>query len=456
MKRVLLLIANVVAVVVAAEQAGSKDRPATDSFLLVVAVLIGISIGLALPFFLELARGDIEAERSTSASDPPLYTQTLIDEVEARDFIKVDCLGGREFEIAINKKSTCGDVVKEIRTMLDLGGGIHEYRLFTRSPNEQSYSRLENTLLVHTSMLFWEHQRAELEAEDSGISKTELEQLTPTTPEKYRYKFNIFAHSGEPKDAPFSERDFQFESAADAVLTRRIPCTNKELVKLAAQRLQFLIGDAGNVTSIPSDKKVHPVQEDGNYTPLDNTTVDGANRLVAKASKKRVVRGGRNNNSCAPRKMTRDDVVTLNAAILSAWKALEGISSEDARNEFMETVKLWHSYHATLYDVKQVYNSEWPSEVWVLIGHDGVALHEKHSRVALAMFPYHRIHSFGAPLSQKYKVEVDGEGTVEFVTKQVSEITELMKLYIAEVTRNRAKREAARFAPSTFTRGDKF
>jgi hypothetical protein len=32
---------------------------------------------------------------------------------------------------------------------------------------------------------------------------------------------------------------------------------------------------------------------------------------------------------------------------------------------------------------------------------------------------------------------VDGEGTVEFVTKQVAEITELMKLYIAEVTLGR-------------------
>ena len=49
----------------------------------------GISVGLALPFFLELARGDIEAARSTRVSDVPLYTQSLIDEVEARDFIKV-------------------------------------------------------------------------------------------------------------------------------------------------------------------------------------------------------------------------------------------------------------------------------------------------------------------------------------------------------------------------------
>lgn len=52
MKRVLLLIANVVAVVVAAEQAGSKDRPATDSFLLVVAVLIGKRMSFSFSFFL--------------------------------------------------------------------------------------------------------------------------------------------------------------------------------------------------------------------------------------------------------------------------------------------------------------------------------------------------------------------------------------------------------------------
>lgn len=51
MKRVLLLIANVVAVVVAAEQAGSKDRPATDSFLLVVAVLIGKRMSFSFSFF---------------------------------------------------------------------------------------------------------------------------------------------------------------------------------------------------------------------------------------------------------------------------------------------------------------------------------------------------------------------------------------------------------------------
>ena len=172
------------------------------------------------------------------------------------------------------------------------------------------------------------------------------------------------------------------------MLTRRIPCTNKELVKLAAQRLQFLIGDAGNATAIPSDKKVHPVQEDGFYTPLDNTTVDGTNRMVAKTSKKRIVRGARNGNGYTPRRMSPEDVDTLNVAILSAWKALDGSSSEDARNDFMETVKLWHSYHAMSYDVKQVYNSEWPSEVWVLIGHDGVALHEKHSRISLVSYTH--------------------------------------------------------------------
>jgi hypothetical protein len=57
---------------------------------------------------------------------------------------------------------------------------------------------------------------------------------------------------------------------------------------------------------------------------------------------------------------------------------------------------------ATPFDVTQTYSNEWPSKVWVMVGMDGVSIHEKHCRTPLAAYPFSQIHSFGAPISQKY------------------------------------------------------
>ena len=43
----------------------------------------------------------------------------------------------------------------------------------------------------------------------------------------------------------------------------------------------------------------------------------------------------------------------------------------------------------------------------VFAGHNGVSVHERHNRVPLGDYPYSTIHSFGAPVAMKYKIEVE-------------------------------------------------
>lgn len=63
----------------------------------------------------------------------------------------------------------------------------------------------------------------------------------------------------------------------DATLRRRIPCNNKTLVALAALRLQYLYGDQREEASFPENGvTVHPMQEDGLFTPLDHSVGAGA------------------------------------------------------------------------------------------------------------------------------------------------------------------------------------
>eukprot|EP00039_Didymoeca_costata_P011118 m.153287 g.153287 ORF g.153287 m.153287 type:complete len:474 (+) comp15064_c0_seq8:159-1580(+) len=433
------------------EQTNSNSaRPATDVFLLAVAVLIGMSIGLALPFFLELARCDIPSYDATSAASQqpgsaPKYREELVDEIMSREFVRVNCLGNRDFEIQINQKTTVADVVKELKGMLDLTDAAHDYCLFVRCSvlNGQGDLRFEDKTLVHRAMLIWEN-RLELHFSKKG-PKFQAQDIDLT--EHYSFVFNVFAFSRSKEKISFAEYDFHYENAVDAVLRRRIPCSNKDLVELAALRLQSLLGDCPSHAKLPSTHKVHPAQIDHSYTPLDTSPLDGSGpKTLPKAVKKRY--NGKT-RAFVLTKISHADMELMEKAILSAWTSFKGVSTESATHQYMELVKQWAVYPCAVYDVTQTRNLDWPTECWVsrhivfhlkvdpplqvCVRYSGLSVHERHNRVPLATYPNKSIKSFGALVSRTFKVEVEGGQIVEFIPKQVQEIARLMNRYISNV-----------------------
>lgn len=281
-------------------------------------------------------------------------------------------------------------------------------------------------ILVHTAMIHWEHRKQ--------IAQNDLDSTDRNEGgNSFEFVFNVFTYAPiENEPTSLSEQDFVFEKAFDSVMRRQIPLESNELVKLAAVRAQCLFGDIRATSGLPDTPKVHPAFVDGII--LSNTIV-AANEKNSKAKTKRGQRGSRTGYMCsAGRKMNKDEQEKLQEKIEAEWSTLDGTSIDAARRIYMGVITQWSKYRYTVIDVKQLTHPEWPKDVWLLIGDNGVAVHEKFSRRELAIYAYHSIHSFGAPLAKRYKITVSGKGDVEFETQHVHEIARAMRIYIQSLT----------------------
>jgi len=108
--------------------------------------------------------------------------------------------------------------------------------------------------------------------------------------------------------------------------------------------------------------------------------------------------------------------------IVKAWKKLNGLTSEEARIKFMDIIKTWNGYGANLFEVEQVSNPKWPKELWLAISLEGVGIYPRYERKPLAFYRYETVLSFGAPVANKYKIMIDGVGSMLFETNMVLEI----------------------------------
>lgn len=58
----------------------------------------------------------------------------------------------RLFEIPITNTTTCGDVIGELKAMLDLSTGLNEYGLFVRVGTKADV-RMDDEIIVHAVMI---------------------------------------------------------------------------------------------------------------------------------------------------------------------------------------------------------------------------------------------------------------------------------------------------------------
>eukprot|EP00037_Helgoeca_nana_P018238 m.174634 g.174634 ORF g.174634 m.174634 type:complete len:471 (+) comp24361_c0_seq1:48-1460(+) len=423
-----------------AEQSAAVIRPPVDLFILGVASIIGLTIGLSLPFFIELTRIDIPTSMLHHGTTKKFlhgtkFDERLVEEVVLREELTVNCLGDRQFEIPITATTTCGEVVTELKQMLDLSTSLNEYGLFVRQVGKTD-SYMANEIPVHSVMVNYETSkkdskgdRQERGKEDGDGSRLTSGSSTGTS-RHYHFVFNIFSFACL-STTKFSlvEEDFLFERAMDSVLLRRLPCSPHTMLRLASLRCQCLFGDARVGGDVPASPSVHAVQVDGMYR---------APVFESRAAPKAKRRGGKSKGAVAAvsggsRRLTAAEISTTMREVATMWHSLRGLSSDDARRAFMGIVDEWSYSMHSVFDIHQKHYPDWPKDVWLLVGPESISFHEKYNRTSLVALALEDIEEFGGPYPNVYTIVTSGK-QIDFETRHVQEIAAVMKSYCEQLS----------------------
>jgi len=379
----------------------------------------------------------LEALKKPKTRDFPPSTEEIKGIMQGTGLIcKVSCVGGETHDVPIQSNSSVADVITQIKVKLKLTNCANGFGLFESCGMVDKY--LEDKVIIADTLSKWEKYQAHGINPDGGT---------------WTFVFKLFSFY-DPLNANLSsvEQEFLFEQAFESVLHRKYPATAKELVELAAYRTQFVVGDYEDGDYISDLVKVHPAQQpqliSGNSSSggtivgtlmkkMKSKTLRGFGKGTLKKLKgDATLRHGEEVDPALLKKIKED--------ICKSWKKFKGVTRDDARKQFMEIIHSWNGYGANLFDVEQDAKhlsgpmKDWPKELWLAISLEGVGVFPRGERKCLAFYRYETVLSFGAPLANKYKIMIDGVGSMVFDTSMVLEIAKLMKEYIKTIVTRRA------------------
>lgn len=218
------------------------------------------------------------------------------------------------------------------------------------------------------------------------------------------------------------------------------------MVKLAALRMQYVVGDYEEGAYISDVVKVHPAQQ-AQLLGNSGTTLGVSSTLKKVATLAKGTLRGFGKNTLRRLKggtmkkkegESDEEVNVIKGKIVEQWTQFKNMTPDDARIGYMDIIHSWNGYGSNLFEVEQTSKKEWPKELWLAISLEGVGIFPRNERRCLAFYRYESVLSFGAPVANKYKIMVDNVGSMLFETNMVLEIAKLMKEYIKEiVTRNK-------------------
>lgn len=374
----------------------------------------------------------LDAIKKTKNRDFPPSTEEIKGIMSGTGLIaKVQCVGGDVLELPISSSTTCGEIITVIKTKLNLISCANGFGLFEGCGQVHKY--LEEKYLVADVLSKWEKYEAHGINPDGG---------------SWQLLFKLFSFY-DPLNPKLSdvEQKFLFEQAFESVMNRKFPADPETLNKLAALRMQYVVGDYEEGAYISDVVKVHPAQQPQLLSVSSGNTIVGTLKKMGKAvgtlrgfgsrTLKRLKGGTMKKKDGEP---TDEDIIVIKQEIVMCWQQLKNMSVDDARIAYMDIIHSWNGYGANLFDVEYVQQTKngWPKELWLAISLDGVGIFPRNERECLAYYQYESVLSFGAPVANKYKIMVDNVGSMLFETNMVLEIAKLMKEYIKEiVTRNK-------------------
>jgi len=370
----------------------------------------------------------LDALKTTKARDFPPSTKEIEAIMSGRGLVcAVHCVGDRVIEHPITSSTTCGEVIAAVKKQLDLVKCRNGFGLFENCGSVTKY--LEDKYAVADVLSKWEKYEAHGVNPDNG---------------SWRLVFKLFSfYDPMAPDLSGAEKEFLYEQAFETVMARKFPASDAELIKLAALRTQRVVGDWEEGAYTSDLLKVHPAQQPQLLAP-DAGGVAGTMKRAGTMIKGTLKGLGSNTlRRLRGKTMKKDGEVSdkeleaIKTDITKEWKTLVGMSADDALEAYMRIITAWPGWGCNIFDVVQASRKDWPKELWLAISLEGVGIFKRNSRDRLAFFPYQSILSFGAPVNNKYKILVDGSGTMLFETQQVLEIAKLMKEYIKEIVSRR-------------------
>uniref|UniRef100_A0A3Q4HUX6 Myosin X n=1 Tax=Neolamprologus brichardi TaxID=32507 RepID=A0A3Q4HUX6_NEOBR len=270
---------------------------------------------------------------------------------------------------------------------------------------------------------------------------------------KFYFKLYCFLDTDNvPKDSV--EFAFMFEQAHEAVIRGQYPAPEETLQFLAALRLQYLLGDHNFQSTIPEMSQVFPmsrlrarVQNSAKtFAPGTGSVADRSGTAERKRSSflEGTLRRSFRSSSLSRQKLEeensleawmREEAAAVRTSVMDKWKKLQGMNQEQAMVKYMALVKEWQGYGSTLFNV-ECRDGMFPSELWLGVSREAISVYKRGEPWPLEVFPYEQILSFGAPLSNTYKITVEGRELV-FETQMVMDIAKLMKAYISMIVKKR-------------------
>ncbi|CAJ0945492.1 unnamed protein product [Ranitomeya imitator] len=261
---------------------------------------------------------------------------------------------------------------------------------------------------------------------------------------KFYFKLYCFLDTEHvPRDSV--EYAFMFEQAHEAVIRGHFPAPEETLQVLSALRLQYSQGDHSPHTTVPEMEQFYPVHKLKSRISQSTkvTTPERSERKRSsflEGSLRRSFRSG----SVSKQKVeddqmldmwVKEEVMSTRTNIIDKWKKLQGMTPELCITKYMALIKEWPGYGSTLFDV-ECKEGGFPQELWLGVSVESVSVYKRGEGRPLEVFHYEHILSFGAPLSNTYKIVVD-ERELLFETSAVVDIAKLMKAYISMIVKKR-------------------
>ncbi|KAL3989002.1 hypothetical protein ACER0C_013320 [Sarotherodon galilaeus] len=349
----------------------------------------------------------------------------------------VHCHGGGSCKITINSHTTAGEVVEKLIRGLAMEDSRNMFALFEH--NDTTEKAIESRTVVADVLAKFEKLSA---SPDEGC-----------TGWKFYFKLYCFLDTDNvPKDSV--EFAFMFEQAHEAVIRGQYPAPEETLQFLAALRLQYLLGDHNSQSTIPEMSQVFPmsrlrarVQNSAKtFAPGTGSVADRSSTAERKRSSflEGTLRRSFRSGSLSRQKLEeensleawmREEAAAVRTSVMDKWKKLQGMNQEQAMVKYMALVKEWQGYGSTLFNV-ECRDGMFPSELWLGVSREAISVYKRGEPWPLEVFPYEQILSFGAPLSNTYKITVEGRELV-FETQMVMDIAKLMKAYISMIVKKR-------------------